>query len=201
MLVTVIRLSGSLNFLVELVEFLGGLLQLSGEGNDLCILVIAVHQSPVGNHVLVHHVKTGENGGLIGHNFHDPAALQGVDEGDKFLGWGGEAGAEDISDKATLGVGENAGFGMDFLENLKHLGGKDADVILHVRPEFDRVKLDFKMMNLNNGLGLRDLNDLAKKNYSAEDNRCRLLVTKGKFVLVGEEGLERILSNMVPDGE
>jgi hypothetical protein len=66
-LVTVIQLSGSLNFLLKLVEVLGGLLQLSGEENNLHILVIAVHPSPVCNHVLVHLVKTGENGGLIGH--------------------------------------------------------------------------------------------------------------------------------------
>ncbi len=53
---------------------------------------------------------------------------------------------------------------MNFLEDLKHHGGEIADIILHVRPEFDRVQLDFKMTNLNDGFWLGDVNDLAKKN-------------------------------------
>jgi hypothetical protein len=63
-----------------------------------------------------------------------------------------------------LGVGEDARLGMNFLENLKHLGGEIADIILHVRLEFDKVQLNFKMTNLNDGFGLGDFNNLAKKN-------------------------------------
>ncbi len=58
-LAPLIRLHRSLNFLFEFVELFGGLLQLSGEDNDLRILVVAVNLSPVGNHVLVHLVETG----------------------------------------------------------------------------------------------------------------------------------------------
>ncbi len=90
---------------------------------------------------------------------------------------------------------------MDLLENLEHLGGEVADVVFHIEPEFDRVKLNFEMPNLDDGLRLGDLSDLVKKNDLTEDDGCGLLVPKGKFVLVGKEGLEGVLGDVIPDGK
>jgi hypothetical protein len=200
-LVAMICLGGILDLLLKFVEFLGGLLQLSGEGNNLCVLVVAVHPSPIGNHVLVHLVETGENGGLFGHLFHDPAILQGIYKGDEFLGWGGQACVEDVGNEVTLSVGEYTRLGVDLLKNLEHLGGKVADFVLHVGPEFDRIKLNFKMPNFNDGLGLGDLDDFSKKNEPAEDDGRGFLVLKGELMLVVKKGLEGVLGDVVPDGK
>jgi hypothetical protein len=130
------------------------LLELSCECNNLHVLVVAIHPGSVGNHVLVHLFKAGEDSCLVGQLLHDPAFLQSVNKGDELFGRGGEARTEDFFNETTLHVRDDAGLGMDFLEDLVHLGAKVADIVLHVRPEFNGVKLSLKMTDFNNGLRL-----------------------------------------------
>ncbi len=51
-------------------------------------------------------------------------------------------------------------------------------------PELNGVKLDLEMTDFNNGLGLGDLDDLAKKDQPAENNGSRFLLLESYVVLV-----------------
>jgi hypothetical protein len=108
---------------------------------------------------------------------------------------------EDICNETMICLRDGAGLGMHFLEDLEHLGGKVADIVLHIQPELNGVKLDLKMTDFNNGLGYEYLDDLAEKDQPAKNNRYRFLVSESNVVLVGWKNLEGILSDVVADGE
>ena len=57
----------------------------------------------------------------IGDFFHDPVALEGINEGLKLLSWGGANSTEEIREELLVGVGQGTSFGVDFLEDSHHL--------------------------------------------------------------------------------